>query len=152
MAPEDQTTLDTLQQLDTSRPQIDPVPPTAPPPVVPQPHEVMADRIKNGDTVESLLSEGAKLEDVVAGLHEIRRADSLVKGRSLKAAPARADNDWQEHEAWLHDGIEVYGELKEFVWPAYRAGKAGNQAEFAYQKDLLYKAVLTFIGPPPALE
>lgn len=101
--------------------------------------------------LDTLLS-GGKVEDLMADLRaraeENNRAAQLV----LPLPATQPESDWTQREAWLHDGQPILGELKLFAWEAYRAAKAGDQVAFSRQRDLLYKAVLTFVGLPPAEE
>lgn len=100
------------------------------------------------ELLDSLVAQGKSRDDVLSEYStrlELRNRTDQAKLATPLPQPALA---WAAREAWLHDGQPIHGELKMFAHAAYRAAKAGDQATFSRQRDLMYKAVLTFVGVP----
>lgn len=103
---------------------------------------------------ESIIEELAdsNLDELMAAAKARKEERNRIAQAQLPPPPAMQPTEWAAREAWLHDGQAIHGELKEFAWAAHRAAKAGDQVTFSRQRDLLYKAVLTFVGLPPVEE
>lgn len=81
------------------------------------------------------------------------RARAEERNRAAQAdvppPPAQTDPEWAARKAWLLDGQPIYGELRTFFFPAMLALQADDQVAFSRQRDLLFKALRTFLGDPP---
>jgi hypothetical protein len=102
----------------------------------------------NGTDIDALLNEG-NAEAVIAAIRaraEERNRESQVE---VPAPPTMPAQEWAARKAWLLDGQPIHGELKDFYFPAVVALRADNQAEYSAKRDLLFKALRTFLGDPP---
>lgn len=112
-----------------------------------------AQMIGDGAALSDLLASGASPDDLISAIRQHAEDTNRAAQAELATPPAMADTDWQARRAWLMDGQPIYGELKTFFWPALTALVADDQAEYSRQRDLLFKALRTFLGdPPPVIE
>lgn len=111
-------------------------------------------KLDRGETIDSLLTSGHKLDDVVVAIRHRAELKNRADRASIPSPAKQNTEDWGQRKTWLLDGQPIYGELGEFFWPAVKAAEADDQDTLQRQYDLLFKALRTFLGdnPPPEPE
>lgn len=92
------------------------------------------------------IPDGVDVDELLTAHRERSEQRNRDAQKSLRAPAAMLDSDWVARKAWLLDGQPIYGELKVFYRAALDALQADDQAEYSRQRDLLFKALRTFLG------
>ncbi len=98
------------------------------------------------DALDALM-QGKTPEEIITAIRQRSELKNRTAQADIPAPPVQPEDQWRARAAWLLDGQPIHGELKTFYGPAYRALKAGDQAEYSRQRDLLMKALFTIFGP-----
>jgi hypothetical protein len=101
------------------------------------------------EAIDALIATGITREELFNTI--AARAEAANRAAQAQLAPPTPQGQaaWLARKAWLLDGEPIYGELKEFFFPALLALQADDQAEYSRKRDLLFKALRTFLGDPP---
>jgi len=104
-------------------------------------------------TLDELATAGATQDELIAVIRYRSEQKNRADQGKLATPPAQPAPHWAARKAWLLDGQAIHGDLKEFFWPAFLALQADDQVAYSQQRDLLFKALRTFLGdPPPPVE
>lgn len=96
--------------------------------------------------LDDLLEQGLTEEDILIALRQKNHARFVSRQEALPLKPLLDADGWTEHKAWHLDPQPVYGELKDFYIAGRVAMEGDDQVGFSRQKDLLFKAVGTFLA------
>lgn len=108
----------------------------------------LAAQLDRGASLADLTTAGATLHDIIAAVRCDAEAKHVAAQRLLDPPPSQPDLAWAARKAWLLDGQAIHGELSQFYCAAFRALQADDQATYSKQRDLLFKALKTFLGVP----
>lgn len=101
--------------------------------------------------IDTLLADGASRDEIFAAIGARSEARNRAAQADIPAPRVQTDEDFDTRRAWLLDGHPIYGELQTFYYPALAALRAGDQIEYSRARDLMFKAMRTFLGDgPPA--
>lgn len=101
------------------------------------------------ELIDQLLSGGESLDSIIVAARARSEAKNRAAQSDIPPPIKQSEADWKGRKAWLLDGHPIYGELKEFFFPALTALKTDDQLTFSRQRDLLFKALYTILGDPP---
>lgn len=99
--------------------------------------------------VDAALAAGLSPDEIITQVRVAAQAHNRAARAAMPDPPKMPKAQWDTRRDWLLDGQPIHGELKEFSWAAEDALRADDQAAYSLQRDLLFKAVRTFIGPRP---
>lgn len=113
-------------------------------------HRGFVRQLGAGASVADLLEAEASHAEIFNAISGLAQEKTRERQSHIPAPPAQPDDHWNQRKAWITDGKPLYGTLDTFLLAGLKALAENDQAEYSRQRDLMFKAVLTMLGPNPA--